>query len=122
MLLAVVGISVAANAQVGNQNYKQNQKTEKQNQKTEKQGNVCKTTTTKIDGSVYGNGVSQTKTTETCKDTKTITTNTCTTVGFKGGIGPVKGEATQTDCTKETKIYKKDKTEGGTRERWVRTE
>ena len=112
MLLAVVGISVAANAQVGNQN-------DKQNQKTEKQGNVCKTTTIKIDGSVYGNGVSQTKTTETCKDTKTVTTNTCTTVGFKGGIGPVKGEATQTDCTKETKNYKKVKT---TRERWVETE
>lgn len=115
MLLAVVGISVAANAQVGNQN-------DKQNQKTEKQGNVCKTTTTTIDGSVYGNGVSQTQTTRTCKDTKTITTNTCTTVGFKGGIGPVKGEATREDCTEETKIYKKDKTVGGTRERWVRTE
>lgn len=115
MLLAVVGISVAANAQVYNQN-------DNQNQKTEKKGKVCTTTTDRYGGSVAGNGFYGTTTTKDCGDTKTVTNNTCTTVGYKGGVGPVKVEGTREKCTEETKNYKKVKTKGGTRERWVETE
>lgn len=115
ILLAIVGISFAANAQVDNQN-------DNQNQKTEKKGKVCTTTTDRYGSDVYGNGVYGTTTTKTCGDTKTVTTNTCTTAGFKGGVGPVKVEGTREKCTEETKNYKKVKTEGGTRERWVETE
>lgn len=115
MLLAVVGISVAANAQPGNQN-------DKQNQKTEKKGKVCKTTTDTYGAEVYGNGFSQTKTTKDCGNTKTVTTNTCASYGVKGSIGPVKAEGTRKECTEETKNYKKEKTKGGTRVRWVETE
>lgn len=115
ILLAVVGISVAANAQVG---YNQSN----QSQKNEKSGEKCHTSTKTIGASIYGNGISETKTTKTCGDTKTVTTEKCATGGYSGTTFGIKVEATQKDCESDTKTYKKVKTEGGTRERWVETE
>ncbi len=115
MLLAVVGISVAANAQVG---YNQSN----QSQKNEKSGEKCQTSTKTIGASFFGNGISETKTTKTCGDTKTVTTEKCATGGYSGTTFGIKAEATQKDCESDTKTYKKkEKTEGGTREKWVRT-